>query len=92
MLVYLGVIVETRGMIDLEEVGLELLVDQNVKTIQINKEEIIPKELKARAIPSMCRRACLVAVCKLWLHREQSLNDHVFDAYFQLIDVMTGFL
>jgi hypothetical protein len=52
MLVHLSVVVETRRMINLQQIGLEFLVYQDIEA----------KEFEAGPIACMCGRACLVGV------------------------------
>jgi hypothetical protein len=60
MLVHLSVVVETRRMIHLQQIGLELLVYQDIEA----------KEFEAGPVAGMCGSACLVGVGQLWLHTE----------------------
>jgi hypothetical protein len=60
MLVHLSVVVETRRMIHLKQIGLEFLVYQDIEA----------KQFEAGPIACMCRRACLVGVGQLRLHTE----------------------
>jgi hypothetical protein len=69
-------------MINLQQVGLELLVYQDIEA----------KEFEAGPVAGMGGGASLVGVSKLRLHTQQGLNDHVLNRGLQLPDVMPGLL